>query len=251
MHNPLRTTALLLVVVWLTAERALAQGLGATRPDVVPVWGGPGPFWWTAQQQTLQAQRDAERRAALERDAEARRAALAEREAARVAAGGAATTAAGAANAAARTAAQHLQAARQAQTERAVAAYRAKAARRYAAARNQATLPTDLGAESYLGTVEEEPAAGVLRDPSSAEGTGEAVVEVRLPADAELWFDGYRTALGGAERSFTTPPLGKDQAYIYQVRARWTENGLPVEQTRQIRVRAGERTVVEFPGGAP
>jgi uncharacterized protein (TIGR03000 family) len=73
-----------------------------------------------------------------------------------------------------------------------------------------------------------------------------ANVEVRVPANAEIWFDGVKTNQTGELRNFSTPPLEAGRNFSYEVRARWTEDGKPVERTRTVRVRAGERTVVDF-----
>ncbi len=94
------------------------------------------------------------------------------------------------------------------------------------------------------GSVEQPPA---FVPASSSVG----VVALRLPADAEVWFDGTRINLEGTERKLTTPPLEPGQSYYYHVRARWTENGRPVEQTRKVNVQAGDRTVVDFLSPAP
>jgi uncharacterized protein (TIGR03000 family) len=74
-----------------------------------------------------------------------------------------------------------------------------------------------------------------------------ARIDVRVPSDAELWFDGRRTGQSGSERTFHTPPLEKGQGYRYEVRARWTENGKTVEQTQSVGVTAGARANVVFP----
>jgi len=82
--------------------------------------------------------------------------------------------------------------------------------------------------------------------PPSAETTTAATVEVRLPADAQLWFDDTLTKPTGATRSFQTPPLQADKTFHYTIRARWTEGGQVVEQSRRVDVRAGQRSVVDF-----
>jgi uncharacterized protein (TIGR03000 family) len=80
---------------------------------------------------------------------------------------------------------------------------------------------------------------------------GVAKVTVIVPADAELYFDGTPTTLAGTERQFTTPPLEKGGTFSYSVRARWTEAGMPVEQTRKIAVKAGADVRVDFTSPAP
>lgn len=73
-----------------------------------------------------------------------------------------------------------------------------------------------------------------------------AVIDLRVPADAQVWFDGDSTNQRGTNRVFTSPPLDPGKAYHYDVKARWTENGRPVEKTRRVDVRAGQHTTVDF-----
>jgi uncharacterized protein (TIGR03000 family) len=74
-----------------------------------------------------------------------------------------------------------------------------------------------------------------------------ATVEVHLPADAELYFDGHRTTKKGSDRVFHTPALEKGKSYHYDVRARWIEDGKVVEQTQRVGVYAGAQEAVVFP----
>jgi uncharacterized protein (TIGR03000 family) len=88
---------------------------------------------------------------------------------------------------------------------------------------------------------------------STAPGTNErpAWVEVTVPAGAELWFDGQKTTKTGERRVFRTPPLEKGHNYYYDVKARWTEGGKPVERDRRVRVHADERVAVDFVTSKP
>jgi uncharacterized protein (TIGR03000 family) len=78
-----------------------------------------------------------------------------------------------------------------------------------------------------------------------------AHMRVIVPADAEIWFDGDKTSQTGAAREFVSPTLTPGTDYSYEIRARWTENGKPVDQTRSITVRAGSLTVVNFNRPSP
>jgi uncharacterized protein (TIGR03000 family) len=73
-----------------------------------------------------------------------------------------------------------------------------------------------------------------------------ASVEVRLPAGAELWFDGVATPQTGERRTFTTPPLRPGLTYRYEVQVRWREGGRDVVRGEHVLVRAGEAVVVDF-----
>ena len=73
-----------------------------------------------------------------------------------------------------------------------------------------------------------------------------ALVNVWVPADAELRFEGIRTDLSGSFRRFTTPPLVPGREYTYHVDATWMENGRQVTRTRTVPIRAGDRLYVDF-----
>jgi uncharacterized protein (TIGR03000 family) len=74
-----------------------------------------------------------------------------------------------------------------------------------------------------------------------------AHVTVKVPADAQLWFEGKATTSTGAVREFESPPLAPGRRYSYEVRARWNENGHEITQTQKVAVTAGARVNVEFP----
>lgn len=73
-----------------------------------------------------------------------------------------------------------------------------------------------------------------------------AVLSVRVPEGAELWFDGQPTRQTGPVREFESPPLRPGRDYAYEVRARWTENGQSVERDRTVTVRAGDRLNIDL-----
>jgi len=75
-----------------------------------------------------------------------------------------------------------------------------------------------------------------------------AQLTIQLPADAELWFGTVLTRQQGSERQFVSPPLQSGTAYVYDLRARWMENGQVVERRQQVQVRSGERVRVNFAG---
>jgi uncharacterized protein (TIGR03000 family) len=91
------------------------------------------------------------------------------------------------------------------------------------------------------------PLAAVPALPAAA--TANLVVEV--PENAEIWFDGNKTAQTGASRNFVSPPLVPGRMYTYEIRARWKDNGRAAEQTQIVMVRAGEQVHVTFPAALP
>jgi uncharacterized protein (TIGR03000 family) len=50
-------------------------------------------------------------------------------------------------------------------------------------------------------------------------------------------------------REFKTPPLPTNRSFTYQLRVRWQEDGLAREQTRTVRVVAGQQLAVDFTNG--
>jgi uncharacterized protein (TIGR03000 family) len=75
-----------------------------------------------------------------------------------------------------------------------------------------------------------------------------ATIEVLTPVNAEIWFDGHKTSQTGARRLFATPVLDKDQGYHYEVRVRRWIDGKPIEESRIVSIRSGERITLAFPG---
>ena len=69
---------------------------------------------------------------------------------------------------------------------------------------------------------------------------------VRVPANAELWFEGSTTTSRGSVREFQSPPLTPGR-YTYEIRARWTENGRAITQTQKVAVSPGAHVAVTFP----
>ncbi|HEV3258042.1 MAG TPA: TIGR03000 domain-containing protein [Gemmataceae bacterium] len=73
-----------------------------------------------------------------------------------------------------------------------------------------------------------------------------ATLTVRLPLDAELWFDETKMSTAGAQREFITPPLTPGKTYSYMVRARWTQNGRVLDQAHQVSFHVGQAILVDF-----
>lgn len=73
-----------------------------------------------------------------------------------------------------------------------------------------------------------------------------AEIQVRVPAAAKVWFNGVESTLGGTNRDFASTPMPPGLVYTYTIRARWTEDGREIDQTRRVPVRAGGNYVVDF-----
>jgi uncharacterized protein (TIGR03000 family) len=74
-----------------------------------------------------------------------------------------------------------------------------------------------------------------------------ASVSVRVPAGAEVWFDGQKTTASGSIRRFRTPPLTAGNRYAYDVTVRWQEDGQSVTRSQSVFVSAGGNVEVVFP----
>jgi uncharacterized protein (TIGR03000 family) len=80
-----------------------------------------------------------------------------------------------------------------------------------------------------------------------SDAANRAIIDVRVPADAEILFEGDKTSQTGANRAFVSPALQPGRTFTYEIRAKWTgTDGKPVEQTRQVKIQAGVRTLVDF-----
>lgn len=105
------------------------------------------------------------------------------------------------------------------------------------------------GLPSRLNDMSMRPTPVVTRayGPSLAAPATSAMVNVVLPGNAELWFEGMQVPGNGYLRRFFSPELDPMMAYAYDVRASWYENGRVVSQGQRVLVRAGDRLTVRFP----
>jgi uncharacterized protein (TIGR03000 family) len=75
-----------------------------------------------------------------------------------------------------------------------------------------------------------------------------AIVEVRLPASAELWIEGDHTQQMGNDRFFVSPSLVPGKRYVYHVKAIWADAyGRKIEDARTVDVSAGKHVTIRFP----
>jgi uncharacterized protein (TIGR03000 family) len=80
----------------------------------------------------------------------------------------------------------------------------------------------------------------------SVEASNIVLINLRVPANAEVSIDGNKTSQTGRLRSFVTPALERGTEYSYEIRARWMNDGKPVEQTRKVNFRPGDRLTLDF-----
>ncbi len=96
------------------------------------------------------------------------------------------------------------------------------------------------------GYVPDEEATVPSQGPPAVPTDNAAHLLVRVPADAELWFDEYKTPQTGPERAFVSPPLTPGRDFTYQIRARWMEDGRPVDHIRTVHVHANMQAEVDM-----
>jgi uncharacterized protein (TIGR03000 family) len=73
-----------------------------------------------------------------------------------------------------------------------------------------------------------------------------AQLEVLVPPDAILWFNGWKARSTGPVRKLQSTPLERGRHYTYTVKVQWQENGREVTQTREVGVSAGTHVRVNF-----
>jgi uncharacterized protein (TIGR03000 family) len=73
-----------------------------------------------------------------------------------------------------------------------------------------------------------------------------ASLTVIVPTGATLKIGEWTSTQTGNVRRFETPLLAADRGYYYVIAVSWTENGQPKSASRQVEVRAGQSTTVDF-----
>jgi uncharacterized protein (TIGR03000 family) len=83
--------------------------------------------------------------------------------------------------------------------------------------------------------------------PASTTVDTAATITVRVPPNADVWFDDQPTKNTGTDRLFASPPLESGRTFYYNVRARWTnDQGKVMDQTRRVDVTSGRHVAVDF-----
>ncbi|HQR06424.1 MAG TPA: TIGR03000 domain-containing protein [Gemmatales bacterium] len=101
------------------------------------------------------------------------------------------------------------------------------------------TQATALPEKSSTGT-EEKPA--VSKTP--------ALIKVKVPDNATIWFENQKMSQPGAVRIFQSPTLEAKKTYYYKVKVTWpTGSGTLAKEVvseQEVAVRAGETTTIDF-----
>jgi uncharacterized protein (TIGR03000 family) len=80
----------------------------------------------------------------------------------------------------------------------------------------------------------------------------DVLFSVRVPNDAVVWFNGFRTTQMGLRREFMSSGLAPGRTYSFEIRAQWTgQDGKVVDLNRRISVQGGERRAVDFMAPLP
>ncbi len=87
--------------------------------------------------------------------------------------------------------------------------------------------------------------------PGAAMQPSPVLVELRVPANAEILFDGTKTVQKGTLRRYISPPIEPGRHYAYVVKAMWMEDGREKTETRTLTVHAGERRTADLTKPAP
>ncbi len=86
-----------------------------------------------------------------------------------------------------------------------------------------------------------EPSQAPATDPNAA------AFRVRVPdANAEIWFQDHKTQQRGTVRQYESASLNPNQSYTFHLRAKWTQNGREMDQSRDVQVRSGQHVTVDF-----
>jgi uncharacterized protein (TIGR03000 family) len=91
-----------------------------------------------------------------------------------------------------------------------------------------------------------------VETPQTPAPNNEAHLQLIVPDNAEVWFDGEKTSQTGTVREYVSPPLATGKTFTYDVRVRYAgANGHVVDETRPIRVQANSWWSVDFTKPAP
>jgi uncharacterized protein (TIGR03000 family) len=76
--------------------------------------------------------------------------------------------------------------------------------------------------------------------------TGTIQIDLQVPSEAKVYFNGSATKQTGMSRSFVGSSLTQGIQYGYTVRVEWQDGGRLVEQTRNVSFMAGDHVSLDF-----
>jgi uncharacterized protein (TIGR03000 family) len=104
----------------------------------------------------------------------------------------------------------------------------------------QFTSPSVAGASTFSSLAGSPAALSATPDPNAI------FIRVQVPADAEVWLEGQKTAQTGRVRFFESPPVAPGRKYVYHIRARWNDGGHIADEVREATVSAGAYVIADF-----
>jgi uncharacterized protein (TIGR03000 family) len=77
-------------------------------------------------------------------------------------------------------------------------------------------------------------------DMEQAQAENRVILNIQAPAGANLWIGDVFVGQGDSNRQFISPPLEYGRPYIYDVKARWMQDGREVTSTRSFWFQGGQ-----------
>lgn len=71
-------------------------------------------------------------------------------------------------------------------------------------------------------------------------------IQLKVPAQAKVWFDSTPTDDAGISRRYVSPPLRPGVPYHYAIRVEWRDGDRVIKRNRDISFGAGDRVRVDF-----
>jgi uncharacterized protein (TIGR03000 family) len=71
-------------------------------------------------------------------------------------------------------------------------------------------------------------------------------IQLKVPAQAKIWFDGSPTDDAGISRRYVSPPLKPGVPYHYAIRVEWRQGDRVIKRNRDISFGAGDRLNLDF-----
>jgi uncharacterized protein (TIGR03000 family) len=116
------------------------------------------------------------------------------------------------------------------------------------------TLPLDTTGESGAGRIETppQPRPADGNDTTTGVGNGgKAVLTIAVPLDAKIFVNDRLTKTTGSKRSYVSRRLHVNQVYPFAVRAVVVRDGKEISIRKQVTLRAGSETQVDFDFDSP
>jgi uncharacterized protein (TIGR03000 family) len=81
---------------------------------------------------------------------------------------------------------------------------------------------------------------------STPVASNSVALDIRVPANAEVWVNDSKIKQTGRSRTFTAPDLTSGQTYSYKVKGEWTDAGKKITREQTVEARPGQRMRVDL-----